>query len=111
MRQSYFDDANRESAIGGESLPKIGVHWDQSAAAVLGGNIAQLDHRTDVTGWTDHHVPGQVGDLSGAQASLGGQQDDHAVTEGMTGAARKNQEVVDVAKREYFCLFASQSKS
>ena len=93
-------------AIGGEGLPKIGVHRDQSAAAVLGRDIAQLDHRTDVAGWIEHHVPGQVGDLTGPQASLGGQQDDHTVTEGMSGAAGKNKEVVDVAKRKYFCLFA-----
>ena len=68
--------------------------------------VAQLDHRTDVAGRIDHHVPGQVGDLTGPQASLGGQQDDHTVTEGMSGATGKNKEVVDVAKRKYFCLFA-----
>ena len=94
-------------AIGGEGLAKIGVHRDQSAAAVLGRDVAQLDHRTDVASWIEHHVPGQVGDLTGPQASLGGQQDDHTVTEGMPGAAGKNKEVVDVAKREYFCLLAS----
>ena len=76
-----------EPAVGGEGCAKIGVHWDQSAAAVLGRGIAQLDHRPDVAGWIDHHVPGQVGDLTGPQASLGGQQDDHTVTEGMSGAA------------------------
>ena len=73
--------------------------------------IAQLDHRTDVAGRIEDHVPGQVGDLTGPQASLGGQQDDHTVTERMPGAAGKNQEVVDVANGEYFCLFASHSKS
>ena len=54
--------------------------------------VAQLDHRTDVAGRIEDHVPGQVGDLTGPQASLGGQQHDHAVTEGVPGAARKNQE-------------------
>jgi hypothetical protein len=58
------------------------------------------------TGWTDHHVPGQVGDLTRAQARLGGQQDDHTVAEGMSGTTGKYKEIVDVAKREYFCLFA-----
>jgi hypothetical protein len=29
----------------------------------------------------------------------------------MSGAVGKNKEVVDVANREYFCLFASHSKS
>jgi hypothetical protein len=45
------------------------------------------------------------------QASPGGQQDDHSIAEGMPGATSKGKEVVDVAKREYFCLFASHNKS
>jgi hypothetical protein len=97
-------DVGREVAVGGEGLAKIGVHRDQSSAAVLGGDIPQLNHRTDVAGWIEHHVPGQLGDLTGTEASLGGQQDDHTVTEGMPGATGKNQEVVDVAKGKYFCL-------
>ena len=36
--------AGRETAISGEGLPKIGVHWDQPATAVLGRNIAQLSY-------------------------------------------------------------------
>jgi hypothetical protein len=64
-RQLAEPEAGREPAVGSEGLPKIGVHWDQPAAAVLGCNIAQLDHRSDVTGWTDHHDPRQVGDLTG----------------------------------------------
>jgi len=100
-----------ETSIRVEGLAKVGVHRDQSAAAVLGRVIAQLDHRTNVACRIDHHVPGQIGDLTGTQARLDGQQDDHTVTEGMSGAACKNQEVADVANREYFCLFASHSKS
>ena len=73
--------------------------------------IAQLDHRTDVAGRIEDHVPGQLGDLTGPQASLGGQQDDHPVAEGMPGAAGKNKEVVDVVNREYFCLLACHIKS
>ena len=57
------------------------MYWDRPAAAVLGCVIAQLDHRTDVGGRIDHHVPGQVGDLTGPQASLGRQQDDQIVAE------------------------------
>ena len=68
--------------------------------------IAQLDHRTDVAGRIEHHVPGQLGDLTGPQASLGGKQHDHSVTERVPGAAGKNQEVVDVANGKYFCLLA-----
>jgi hypothetical protein len=44
----------------------------------------------------EDHVPGQVGDLNGPQASLGGQQDDHTVAEGMAGATGKDKEVVNV---------------
>ena len=94
------------TAIGGDGLAKVGVCRDQPAAAVLGGDVAQLDHRTDAAGRIEDHVPGQVGDLTGPQASLGGQQHDHAVTEGVPGAAGKNQEVVDVTTGEYFCLLA-----
>ena len=83
---------------------------DQSATAVLGRNVPQLDHRTNVARWIEDHVPFQVGDLTGPQASLGGEQDDHSIAEGMPGATSIDKEVVDVANREYFCLFASHSK-
>ena len=43
----------------------------------------------------------------GRAHSLGGQQDDHAVTERMSGAVGKDKEIVDVARREHFCLLAS----
>ena len=87
------------------------MHRDQPAAAVLGGVVAQLDHRTDITDWIEHHVPGQVGDLTSPQPSLGGQQHDHAVAEVVPGATRKDEEVVDVSTRKYFCLLASHNKS
>jgi hypothetical protein len=66
--------AGREAAIGGEGLAKIGVHRDQPAAAVLGRDIPELNHQPKVAGWIKDHVPGQPGDLSGPQASLGSQQ-------------------------------------
>ena len=99
-----WPNAGRGTAICGECLMQIGVHRDQSSAAVLGRSIAQLDYRADITGRIKHHVPGQFGNLTGPQASLGGKQDDHAIAEGMPGAGNKNQEVIDVAKGEYFCL-------
>src|ERR1022692_3877673 len=99
------------TAVGGESVAKVGVDRDQAAAGVLGHGIAQLDHRTDVAGWIEDHVPGQLGDLTGPQASLGGEQDDHTVTEGMPGAGGKNQEVFHVVKRKYFCLLTGHIKA
>jgi hypothetical protein len=44
--------------------------------------------------------------ITGPQASLGRQQDDHTVAKGMSGAAGKNKEVIDVAARKYFCVLA-----
>src|ERR1022692_1065584 len=99
------------TAVGGESVAKVGVDRDQASAVVLGDGIAQLDHRTDIAGWIEDHVPGQLGDLTGPQASLGGEQDDHAVPEGMSGAGSKNKEVFHVVKRKYFCLLAGHIKS
>ena len=58
-----------------------------------------------------HHVPRQVGDLTGPQASLGGKQNDHTVAKGMPGAGSKNQEVVDITSGEYFCLLTWHSES
>ena len=58
----------------------------------------------------EDHVPGQPGDLTGPQASLGSQQHDHPVPEGMPGATGKDQEVTDVATREYFCPLAGHSE-
>ena len=43
-----------ETSIRVEGLAKVGVHRDQSAAAVLGRVIAQLDHRTNVACRIDH---------------------------------------------------------
>ena len=50
-----------------------------AAAAVLGRVIPQLDHRPDVAGRIEDHVPSQAGDLTSPQASLGGKQDEHTV--------------------------------
>jgi len=61
----------------------------------------------NVAGWIEHHVPSELRDLTGSKASFGGKQDDQAIAEGMAGAAGKQEEVVDVTKREYFCLLAS----
>jgi len=87
------------------------VDRDQTSAAVLGRGITQLNHGPDITGRIKHHVPRQVGDLTGPQASLGGKQNDHTVAKGMPGAGSKNQEVVDITSGEYFCLLTWHSES
>ena len=81
---------SRKTSTGGESLTKIGMDRNQSATAVLGRMIAQLDHRTDTARRIEHHVPGQLRDLTGAQARLGGEQDDQPIAEGVPGAAGKH---------------------
>jgi hypothetical protein len=91
-------------------LAKVGVHRNQSSAAVLGRGIAQLDHRTDISGRAKHHIPGQLGNLTGTQARLGGKKDNHTVTEGIPSAGSKNQEVVDVVQGKYFCLLSWHSE-
>ena len=95
---------------GGERLAKIGMQRDQSAAAVLGGDVMQLDHRTDIAGWIKHHVPGQMGDLTGPQTSLGGQQHDQTIARSdgvcnqrrLGGLRRRQWRVFLLACRTYF---------
>ena len=60
----------------------------------------------DPPGRIEHHVPGQVGDLARAQAGLGRQQHDHAVAQRVSGAAGKDQQIVEIGCRQKFCLFA-----
>ena len=97
LRSNDRTHAGRETSIACHCRAKVGVNGDQSAAAVLGRGITQLDHRTDFACWIEHHVPGQLRDLTGPQARLGGEQDDHPIAKGMPGAAGENQEVADVA--------------
>ena len=61
-----------ETSIRVEGLAKVGVHRDQSAAAVLGRVIAQLKSPNRCRLSDRPHVPGQIGDLTRTQASLDG---------------------------------------
>ena len=60
----------------------------------------------DPPGRIEHHVPGQVGDLARAQARLGRQQHDHAIAQRVSGAAGKDQQIVEIGRGQKFCLFA-----
>ena len=67
------------------------------AAAFLGCAVRKLDQAADLAVGVDHHVPGQVGDLSGPQPGLGREQDHHGVTERVAGAAGKDEQVTYIS--------------
>jgi hypothetical protein len=60
---------------------------------------AALARAADLAVGVDHHVPGQVGDLSGAQPCLGREQDHHRVAPRVPGAAGEHEEVIEVCGR------------
>src|ERR1019366_9148815 len=68
-----------------QGFAQIRVDWNNSSAAVLGYVIPQLQGSRDLTRRIDHHVPTQVSDFGGTQASLQRQQHDHLVADGMPG--------------------------
>jgi len=47
------------------------VDRDEAAASFLGRIIVKFDDRADIAPWIQHHVPGEIGDLAGAQAGSG----------------------------------------
>ena len=49
--------------------------------------------------WFGHHRPGQVGDFTGAQASLDRQQHERLVADGMPGLASEDQQVFNMIGR------------
>jgi hypothetical protein len=83
-----------------------GHRW---AAAVLGHAIPQLQGGRDFTGRIDHHVPTQVGDFGGTQASLQRQQHDHLVADRVPGVLSEEQQVFDVTLSEDFCALANHT--
>jgi hypothetical protein len=86
------------------------VNGDQSAAAVLGRKIAQLDRRTDTARRIEHHVPGQLGDLTGPQGRLGGEQDDHPIAEGCrVQSAKTRRSLTSFSESIFVCLPAISS--
>ena len=53
-----------------QSTPQIGMQRDRSTAALFGGAVVQLDVIRDPSVAVEHHRPGQLGDLAGAQSSF-----------------------------------------
>ena len=82
------------------------MNRDGPSAAHLGCVIVQFDGCADLSGRPQHHVPGQLGDLGGPEPSFHRQQNDRAITGGVTGVAGEEQQVFDVLVQQDLCLFA-----
>jgi hypothetical protein len=67
---------------------QIAAERDRAAAALSGGAVVQLDAIGDPSVGVEHHGPGQLGDLTGAQTGFNRQQDHHAVTPRVSATPR-----------------------
>ena len=89
-----------------ERLTQLPVDWNDSAAAFLGHAILKLERGRDLAAWVYHHLPNQVSDFGGSQASFHGQQHNHPIAKRMSCVLREEQQVFDVSWAEYLCTFA-----
>lgn len=80
------------------------MNWNEPAAFLLGRAVTQLDHVADFAGRPQDHVPGQLGDLAGAQASLERQQQDQAISASVSGGGGKDEEASCLLFGEYLGL-------
>jgi len=62
---------------------QIRMQRDRPAASLLCRGVVELDMACDVALRVDHHRPGQLGDLAGAQARLDRQEDHDAIAIGI----------------------------
>jgi hypothetical protein len=72
------------------------MHRQGAAAALLCRTVEKLDDTADPTTRIGDHGPGELGDLTGAQARLGGEQEEEAVALGVAapaGMAKGNSEL------------------
>ena len=104
-------DTVRHAAQGRQGRVQVRVQGDAAAAAVLGGAIQQLQHGADGAARRQHHVPGRLGDLAGAQAGLDRQQDHDAVAVGVAVGAAVRQQLRDVLIRQDLGLLARHGPS
>ena len=86
---------------------QVWVNWNNSTAAFLCDAVLQFERCSDLAGRLDQHRPGQVGDFTGAQASLDRQQHQHLVADGMSGLAHEDQQVFDMVGRQDFGALAN----
>src|SRR5437588_5763973 len=69
---------------------------------MAGRIVGELDQAADVAVGIDHHIPGQVCDLSGPQACLRRQQDHDRVAQRVPGATGEGEQIADVRYGQYF---------
>ena len=91
---------------GGESRSEIVVKGNGAAAFLLCGPVAQLDHSRNLAAWVENHIPAQVGDFAGAQASLHRQEHDRTIAEWVSRRAGVGEELGQLAVVENFRLLA-----
>lgn len=68
----------------GERLSKNGMERDYPAMALLCSAIPQLQDRANSAVGSENHLPREIRNFSGSQASFYGEQDDHAVSKRVT---------------------------
>ena len=69
---------------------------DNAAMAHFGRAVSQFQRRADATFGIEHHIPGQVCDLSGSKTCLHGEQDDDTVAGWVTGRFGEQEQIVDM---------------
>ena len=67
------------------------------SASLLGRIIAKFDDRSDLAPWVQHHVPGEIGDLAGAQACFDRQENDDDVSLRVSAVGGVDEEVLYVS--------------
>jgi hypothetical protein len=97
-------------APGGEAGTQARVNRNQTAALLLGGTVARLDDETDFAGRPQDHVPGQLGDLASAQASLERQEYNQMVSVGVSGRGGKDEEASCLLFGKYLGLFSHHNE-
>jgi len=75
------------------------MNWNDSTAALLRSSVLQFERAADLAGRPGQHLPGQVSDFTGAQASLHRQQHKHLVANGMPGLTSEDQQVFNMIVR------------
>jgi hypothetical protein len=91
-----------------QRLTQLPVDWNDSATAFFGHAILQLERGRDLAGWVNHHLPSQVGDFGGSQASFHRQQHNHSIANGMSSVCEE-QQVFDVSWPKDFCALTDHT--
>ncbi len=72
------------------------MEGDNSAMAHFCGAVSQLQRCADGTFRIEHHIPGEVRDLSRAKTCLHGKQDDDTVAKWVAVRFGEKEQIVDM---------------